>query len=64
VGTVHKEVHRRLGPGSATLQEILDTVEELQRLHPDREVFYDGDEGAICSRPRRKPGVVGDHGYP
>ncbi len=60
-GTVHvterheKTVHLRIDPNdeSTTLEDVLTRISELQRKHPDREVFFDGDEYAICSRPKR-----------
>lgn len=50
-----KTVHLRIDPNdeSTTLEDVLDRISELQRKHPDREVFFDGDEYAICSRPKR-----------
>jgi hypothetical protein len=50
-----KTVHLRIDPNdeNTTLEDVLSKISELQRKHPDREVFFDGDEYAICSRPRR-----------
>lgn len=50
-----KTVHLRIDPNdeSTTLEDVLTKISELQRHHPDREVFFDGDEYAICSRPKR-----------
>jgi len=50
-----KTVHLRIDPNdeNTTLEEVLSKLAELQRRHPDREVFFDGDEYAICSRPKR-----------
>ena len=50
-GTVHvterheKTVHLRIDPNdeSTTLEDVLTRISELQRKHPDREVFFDGD---------------------
>lgn len=56
-----KTVHLRIDPNdeSTTLEDVLSKISELQRKHPDREVFFDGDEYAICSRPKRpKPAVA------
>lgn len=39
---------------SVTLRDVLDKIEELQATNPDLDVFFDGDEYAICSRPKRK----------
>ncbi len=38
-----------------TLREVYDKIEEIQRENPDLDVFFDGDEFAICSRPRLPP---------
>lgn len=35
-----------------TLREVADRISELQAEHPELDVFFDGDEFAICSRPR------------
>jgi hypothetical protein len=55
LGRPEKTVHLRIDPNdeSTTLEEVLSRIAELQRKHPDREVFFDGDEYAICSRPKR-----------
>lgn len=61
VGTAHsaqkseKIVHLRIDPNdeNTTVEDVLKHISELQRKHPDREVFFDGDEYAICSRPKR-----------
>lgn len=39
---------------SVSLQDVLDKIEELQEKNPDQDVFFDGDEYAVCSRPKRK----------
>jgi hypothetical protein len=31
-------------------------IEDIQKKNPDIEVFFDGDEFAICSRPKRGKG--------
>jgi len=50
-----KTIHQRIDPNdeSTTLEDVLSRISELQRKHPEREVFFDGDEYAICSRPKR-----------
>lgn len=56
-----KTVHLRIDPNdeTTTLEDVLTKISELQRKHPEREVFFDGDEYAICSRPRRaKPAAA------
>lgn len=35
-----------------TLREVFEKIQEIQRENPDLDVFFDGDEFAICSRPR------------
>lgn len=39
---------------SVTLKDVLEKIEELQQNNPDLDVFFDGDEYAVCSRPKRK----------
>jgi hypothetical protein len=36
-----------------SLREVLERIQELQAQHPDEEVFFDGDEYAICVRPKK-----------
>ena len=36
-----------------SLREVLEKIKELQAQHPDEDVFFDGDEYAICVRPRK-----------
>ncbi len=38
---------------SISLTDIQDMIDEIQKEHPDREVFFDGDEFAICSRKKK-----------
>lgn len=56
-----KTIHHHFDPGdeSVTLETVLDMISNLQKKHPDREVFFDGDEYAICSKP--KPAAHGAH---
>lgn len=35
-----------------TMAEVFSAVEELQRTHPDQEIFMDGDAFAIVGRVR------------
>ena len=35
-----------------TLREVFEKIQEIQKENPDLDVFFDGDEFAICSRPR------------
>ena len=55
VERMEKTVHLRIDPNddSITVEDVLAKIGELQKKHPDREVFFDGDEYAICSRPKR-----------
>ncbi len=49
-----KIVHRKIGRNTnLTVKEIMDMVDEVKRDFPDREVFFDGDEFAICSRKKK-----------
>ncbi len=38
-----------------TLREVLDKIKELQDQHPEMDVFFDGDQYAICGRMRKTP---------
>ena len=38
-----------------SLREVLDKIKELQDKNPDMEVFFDGDQYAICGRSRKAP---------
>jgi hypothetical protein len=38
-----------------TLRDVHDKISEIQRENPELDVFFDGDEFAICSRPRSDP---------
>lgn len=49
--TIHLKIER--GDGGLTLREVLERISEIQEENPDREVFFDGDEYAICSRPKQ-----------
>jgi hypothetical protein len=51
---MEKKVHVKLDRNSDfTLREVLKKIEEIQAEHPDLDVFFDGDDYAICSRPRK-----------
>ncbi|UCE91968.1 MAG: hypothetical protein JSV90_02155 [Methanobacteriota archaeon] len=41
------------GQTELSLREVLEKIKELQAQHPDEDVFFDGDEYAICVRPRK-----------
>lgn len=38
-----------------SLREVLDKIKELQEKNPDMDVFFDGDQYAICGRMRKAP---------
>ena len=42
-----------------TLRDVAERIKQLQREHPDLDVFFDGDEFAICSRPKGEAPEVG-----
>ena len=54
---VAKTIHVRLDRDdpSLSLTVVLAKVQEIQSQHPELDVFFDGDEYAICSRPRKAP---------
>lgn len=39
---------------SITLQDVVNKIQELQEKNPDLDVFFDGDEFAVCSRPKNR----------
>ncbi len=46
-------VHVRIDRNSdLTLREVLKKIQEIQAENPELDVFFDGDQYAICSRPR------------
>lgn len=49
-----KEVHKKIdrNDDSISISDIQDMIDEIQKKYPDREVFFDGDEFAICSRKK------------
>lgn len=51
-----KKIHLKIdkNDSSITLKDVLDKIQEIQSENPDLEVFFDGDEYAVCSRPRRE----------
>lgn len=38
-----------------SLREVLEKIKELQDKNPDMDVFFDGDQYAICGRIRKAP---------
>lgn len=53
---MEKRIHLRIDPNdeAITLKDIMQRIQEIQRQHPDLDVFFDGDEYAICSRPKKE----------
>lgn len=50
--TIHVKIDKN--DPKVSLKEVLSRVQEIQAAHPELDVFFDGDEYAICSRPRKK----------
>lgn len=53
---MEKRVHLRIDPNdeSVTLKDIMQRIQEIQRENPELDVFFDGDEYAVCSRPKKR----------
>ena len=51
-----KRIHVRIDRDDAdvSLKEVFEKMAEIQRENPDLDVFWDGDEYAICSRKKKK----------
>jgi len=50
---MHKKIEVLLDKTTnLSLTEVLEKIRVLQEQNPNLEVFFDGDEYAICSRPR------------
>ncbi|MCX8173925.1 MAG: hypothetical protein N3F63_04895 [Thermoplasmata archaeon] len=47
-----KKVEHKIKPDE-TIEEVMKIIKQLQEKHPEREFFLDGDEFAICSRPKK-----------
>jgi hypothetical protein len=63
VGTEsEKRIILRIDPNdeTITLKDIMQRIQEIQRQHPDLDVFFDGDEYAVCSRPKDKPRAIAE----
>ena len=56
VAAEEKHIILRIDPNdeSITLKDVMARIQELQRQHPDLDVFWDGDEYAVCSRPKKQ----------
>jgi len=51
---MQKKIHVLIDKSTnLSLAEVLDKIRTLQEQNPNLDVFFDGDEYAICSRPRR-----------
>lgn len=57
-----KRIILRIDPNdeSLTLKDIMQRIQEIQRQHPDLDVFFDGDEYAICSRPKERARAIAE----
>ncbi len=49
-----KKIHKKIDKHdeSISIVDIQEMIREIQEENPDREVFFDGDEYAICSRKK------------
>ncbi|MFP4001739.1 MAG: hypothetical protein ACOCTN_07985 [Candidatus Natronoplasma sp.] len=49
-----KKIHKKIEKDdeSLTIDDIQKLIKKIQEENPDREVFFDGDEYAICSRKK------------
>jgi hypothetical protein len=45
---------------SITLRDIMQRIEALQREHPNLDIFFDGDEYAVCARPKDKARAIAE----
>ena len=52
---MEKKVHLKIDKNDPdmTLRMVMEKLHQLQVDNPDLDVFFDGDEYAICSRPKR-----------
>ena len=41
---------------TVSLAEVVRLIKKIQEENPDREVYFDGDLMAICSKPLKKRG--------
>jgi hypothetical protein len=63
VGTEsEKRIILRIDPNDEmiTLKDIMQKIQEIQRQHPDLDVFFDGDEYAVCSRPKQPARAIAE----
>jgi len=49
-----KKIHKKIDKNdeSLTIDDIQKMIKKIKEDNPDREVFFDGDEYAICSRKK------------
>lgn len=47
-----KKIHVDMKKEDISLIEVQNVIREIKEKYPDRDVFFDGDEYAICSRKR------------
>lgn len=47
---IHLQVDRK--DDKISLREVIEMISKIQAENPDREVFWDGDANAICSRKK------------
>ncbi len=52
---MEKKVHLKVekDDSNISLRDVIEKITEIQAANPDREVFWDGDEHAICSREKQ-----------
>ena len=57
-----KRILMRIDPNdeSITLRDIMQRIEALQREHPNLDIFFDGDEYAVCARPKDKARAIAE----
>ncbi len=51
-----KKIHYKINKHNEniTLRDVLERIQEIQNENPELDVFFDGDEYAICSRPKKE----------
>ncbi len=53
--TVELKIDRE--DNSLTLQDVIEAIQSIQEANPHLDVFFDGDEYAVCSRPKPDPKI-------
>lgn len=55
-----RRVLYRINPSDRhlTLRDVAEKIEQLQNDNPELEVYFDGDEFAICGLPVRRRAIV------